>query len=1294
MKHYLGIDIGSSTIKTALLDEHSNIVQTKKLIHFGKTIETTIELLKTISKEYQNISILITGMNGDLFQNNYIQDIPAIHAGTTFLYPKAESVIEIGSQHSRYITNLSEKNQLKFSINEECAGGTGSFFEDQMQRLGFPIEEYSEKISSATSIPRLSGRCSVFAKTDIIHRQQEGVCMEDILLGLCYATIRNFKATNIKNLPIKKPIALCGGIVHNQGVVLTVKDIFEVTQEELLYDASAEFVQAIGTAIICKTTPTHLTILNIDDCMKILENRVDSVKTQTLKPLNQFSTKPTLSQLPTSHATIPSTSFHMGIDIGSTSTNFVLLNESLEVIHTQYLRTKGNPKQAVESGIAHIYKTFGENIKIKSVGVTGSGRYLIGNLIQADTIIDEITAQAKSAIHLFSDVDTVFEIGGQDSKYIQIQNQTIQNFQMNKICAAGTGSFLEEQAKRLNVAVEDFASYALKADAPISLGERCTVFIESNINDELTKGASRENILAGLSYSVIQNYVNKVVAHRPVGEKIVLQGGVCYNEAVVSAFRSIYGERIVVSPYFSVSGAYGSAVLSAEAIGNKPSTFTKIFQTIPQSTDVKNKNTNLSYYQKSKELFLNGYERPAKRTHPQDNNNKDKKVIGIPYALLVHKFFPMFRVFFEELGYEVLLSPETNEEIISLSQQYAQAETCYPVKLIYGHMAWLKKQDIDFIFMPSVITMKHEHSNLKYNYGCVYMQTAPKLVFDSMDFDVPLLNPMFLVDMKQDALATALIEVGTMLGHQKESCMQALKMGSMAIKKQMQQMEELGKQLLQTIDFDEKIFVIISRTYGIEDPILNMNIPEEFMKRGHKVITLAHIPGHSMNLSEEYENMFWPFGQHILTGAKMVANHPNLYAIYLNNHGCGPDAMMTHLFQNEMGDKPYFHLEVDEHFSKVGIITRIEAFLHSIAQRNNIRLDNNKNYFHDMPKKLIHMRKIVDTTKPIYIPNLFPYSQIIQKVWEQKGYAIHILEPTTQESLQTGKANCLTKEYLSFVGLLGDILSTNDCEQIFIPETEGSEIDGVYARVLHDILQKKSPHKTIKIVTRILETLVFQDDIDIESIFLCLLAGDILFHAPHHKRESLLQKIYEASANWSLDSLQTIAQTVDSQKADVSVIGDPYILYNSYLHQNFIQQLEHQEMIVERMMLSEYILFLWKYRCENEVQQEQVKNMEVFLSSIQNALGEHHYFSNLDSLHALSQAHLKHFKGGNGAYRFAKSHEVDKAVIEVSSLYENTQTILNLVHLEHKNPYLSLSFEGNHDHLAIEKLKTFLYYLS
>lgn len=422
----IGLDCGNATLKLVLLSPEGKFLWEKTAFHYGAVVQSARRLLGALLAADPGACgcpVVITGNAGDRLKEGcdalaVLGEIPAIHLGVRLLAPEARSAIEIGSQSARFLTGLDQNTPPRFAVNEHCAGGTGSFFEDQMSRLGLKLEDYSRLVGQARSIPRLSGRCAVFAKTDIIHRQQEGVPTPDILLGLCYAMVRNYKAVIVRGLPVEKPVALCGGIGHNQGVIQAVREVFGLTEAELILPEKFPYAGAAGAAEAAMETATcSMGELLASLCGGALEGGDRLCRQPALRVLP--GTPPSV---PAATGTIPPDGCVLGIDVGSTSTDLVLTGRDGTLIDYQYLRTAGDPEGAVRRGLDVIHERFGP-VSFLAVGVTGSGRERIGRLIGADAVRDEITAQARAAVHWSPDVDTVFEIGGQDSKYISLRGE-------------------------------------------------------------------------------------------------------------------------------------------------------------------------------------------------------------------------------------------------------------------------------------------------------------------------------------------------------------------------------------------------------------------------------------------------------------------------------------------------------------------------------------------------------------------------------------------------------------------------------------------------------------------------------------------------------------------------------------------------------------------------------------------------------------------------------------------------------------------------------------------------------
>ncbi len=1358
----LGMDLGASSVKLAAIAENGEVILLLHKTHNGSPIESLKTLLDDLGKELKLSECsryLVTGSSGELLKEydeeiEVFETIPALVQGTEMMMPKAASLIGIGGQNACFITGIGEGKVPSFAVNESCASGTGGFFEDQMGRLGLKIEDYSAMTKKAGSIPRLSGRCAVFAKTDIIHRQQEGVPVEDILLGLCYAMVRSYKAAIVRDLPIKKPIALSGGVVKNEGVIRALKDVFELSEDELLYSDDSLYVQAVGAAReAARRREQRLSLAGLRDALN-KEGKTDPIPSLKALPKVEYidyvqAEEPHYKEDGSLHC-------FLGIDVGSTSTNLVLLDEEERLIDYQYLRTMGNPKAAVQEGLDVLKEKYGDSLKIIRTGVTGSGRTMIGKWIGAETVRDEITAQARSAVKTDPEADTVFEIGGQDSKYISIENGRVKDFQMNKICAAGTGSFVEEQAKKLGIELSDYGPMALAAKNPVDLGERCTVFVESAIHASLARGARKEDVAAGLCLSVIRNYLHKVVGTRKVGEHIVLQGGVAYNAGIVAAFRAFYGDKAIVSPYFPVSGAVGVALLALEERRQEMEGRQKHVAGQEELAE------NYRLYAKTKELFLENYDGKLE---------EGKKTVGIPRCLMMHKLFPMANGFFTSLGFQVLLSDETDENIIKMSQQTARGEFCYPVKLIHGHFKQLADAGVDYIFMPSMRTIRHVSSKVAHNYACPYMQTAPHLVAKTLGLEergIKLLSPLLDLDFGQEMLAEAMLKLGTELGKTQEETALAMLTGAFAVNEFTRKTEELGEELMATMKPGEKALVLVTRNYGIEDPALNMDIPNELLKRGYKILTLSQLHAHSLDISAEYPGLYWPFGQHILSGAKIIRETPGLYAVYLTNHGCGPDTMISHLFREAMDGKPYLQIEVDEHFSKVGVITRIEAFLNSLESQ-----DDEKEY---RPVAPVSMIQHLEKERAVGIPSYGRYSEIFVESLKAKGYDAHLILPDT-EALEMGRGETTSKEYYTFTMLLGmSLKAAGRCPtiQLMLPASEGADADGQYWRIIRAILNEKG-YGDVKVIPLVEEQLTKPDEIAGESInhrenlFLKILEGDLYYMAPAQERETLFAHLHSGKT-LGCEEIKSLACEVrkawenkKEKHTSLGIVGEWPLVYEDAMNNDFWKRLESRGYHLYRMPLSEYLYFMWKdeafeeERLENEWEDENlvpgmtvmdhshcacggeavsgctcgceaenevgkssddtskdVSTDDVKVQKEENAgwlslceermkelheiLGEASAFSgDYVRLFELADDKLLRYAGAGGRYRYAKAMElaaIHKGTLLASSMYENTEIMLKVkCGHETKGPVLFLEFDGVMNQGAQEKLESFLYYI-
>ncbi|MBU8891718.1 MAG: hypothetical protein KOO66_03015 [Bacteroidales bacterium] len=979
MKFNLGIDIGSISVNTVLMNADKEIVKNLYTYCQGRPFHVLREMLQEIFNEYgldQIDKIAFTGTGGkqasELVGGFFVNEIISQSSSVAVLYPEANTIIEMGGEDSKLI--LMEKvkgtsySQLSdFTLNSLCSAGTGSFLDQQANRIGVSIEnEFGSLALKSKKPPRIAGRCSVFAKSDMIHLQQIATPLHDIVAGLCFAVARNFKSTLGRGKKMKTPIIFQGGVAANAGMVRAFKEILELKDKDLIIPEYHASMGAIGALFHSlknsnrvipykgfEKLDNYLVSKNNDNAHHSQLIKSKAIYNIAVKRINNDGKKVDVS---------------LGVDVGSLSTNLVLIDKDDNVLARRYLPTASKPLNAIQRGLKEIYEEVGDKVNVSSVGTTGSGRYLTGDFIGADIIQNEITAQATAAIAHDPTVDTIFEIGGQDSKYISIQNGVIVDFEMNKVCAAGTGSFLQEQAEKLDINInKEFGNMAMQSKYPVKLGDRCTVFMESDLNSHQQKGAKKEDLIGGLAYSIVQNYIQKVVGIKPIGNKIFFQGGVTNNVSVVAAFEKITGKPITIPPHFDVTGAIGAAMLARKAIISKTTRFKGFnVSNLPFTTDRftckecsnhceiqrvriegekkalfyggrcekyeieerKGKGKNIpNYFEERLNLLMDDYiEEPA----------NGKITIGIPRALMLfYQQFPFWRTYFQELGFRVVISDPSNQQLVKKSIELMVAETCLPVELMHGHVNNLLEKNVDYVFLPFIVNTKADDENPTNNCNCPWVQSFPFMVRSAFQdkkirdkFLIPTLHFRYYGRVLNNELSGFM---KNKFGIAKSKSIKAITIANEIQTLFEDSVAKRGKEVLDNFPKDKKGMVILGRPYNTSDPFLNLRLVEKLINLNTIPVPIDFLPLNDENIFDDYSMMYWPNGQKILSASRIIRKNKNLFGVYLGNFRCGPDSFITHYVREEMFGKPYLHLEVDEHSADAGMVTRLEAFLDSLS---------------------------------------------------------------------------------------------------------------------------------------------------------------------------------------------------------------------------------------------------------------------------------------------------------------------------------------------------------------------------
>lgn len=1106
----LGFDVGSISINTVVLNERREIIENRYDYHYGRPFQVLKEILVDLERKYGRETfnnIAFTGTGGkkaaEIVGGTFINEIIAQSTSVSVLHPQVRTIIEMGGEDSKLIFMENEQavehSQLSdFSMNSLCAAGTGSFLDQQAKRIGVSIEnDFGNLALKSINPPRIAGRCSVFAKSDMIHLQQIATPLHDIVAGLCFAVARNFKSTLGRGKKFKKPFSFQGGVSANAGMVRAFREVFELGNDDLIIPKYNASMGAIGAAFYILNHPekNNFTYRGIE----LLDNYL----------ANTSSSHSSFSQLVPSKAVynkevvkIPDVAdkidVSLGIDVGSLSTNVVLINKDNHVIARRYLPTASKPLNAIQRGMKEIYEEVGEKVNVIAAGTTGSGRYLTGDFIGADTIRNEITAQATAAIAFDPTVDTIFEIGGQDSKYISIDHNVIVDFEMNKVCAAGTGSFLEEQAEKLNInIIEQFGNMALHAKNPVRLGDRCTVFMESDLNSHQQRGAVKEDLVGGLAYSIVQNYIQKVVGDKPVGNKIFFQGGVTNNKAVVSAFEHITGKPVTVPPHFDVTGAIGAAILARENMKENQNTRFKGFHiselpfTIDSFTCKECSNhceiQRVRIEGEKKALFYGGrcekYEVEERKGKGKDIPNyfeeriemlmgdfreepaDGRTTIGIPRALMVfYQQFPFWRTFWKELGFRVVISDETNTPLVKKSLEVMVAETCFPVEVMHGHINDLLEKNADYIFIPFIVNARGDIDNPTNNSNCPWIQTYPfmmKAAFKDENirskFLVPTLHFRYFGKVLNKELSEFLKDNFGISRSKTESAIQKADNIQTLFEKKL---TERGKEILSGLPKEKKGIVILGRPYNTGDPSLNLRLVEKLISLDTIPIPLDFLPLKEEYIFDEYKMMYWPNGQKIIAGSRIIMKNDQLYAVYLGNFRCGPDSFLTHYVRDEMKGKPYLHLEVDEHSADAGMVTRLEAFLDSLAGYEKVRADH----------KLVPREKRLRTTvnldgKILYYPYARDTVHALAASTRYCGINAQVLPMADNSDIEIARKLTNGQECFPFICTTGSFVKKimepgNDQKKIafFMPDHNGPCRFGDYNKLQRIIFDRLGYH--------------------------------------------------------------------------------------------------------------------------------------------------------------------------------------------------------------------------------------------
>ncbi len=992
----VGIDAGSVSVKCVVVDASGRVAREEPpRRHFGRPGLSAREALAVACRGLeasQVRSVTFTGSHGKALADRlgapWEPETVAQITGAAHVAPGVRTILAVGGQDAALFTLAWQGDAWRlehFVMNGPCASGTGSFIDQQAERLAdglvapaaqeprgrldAVLEAFIREGLTSTEPAPVACRCTVFTKSDMIHLQNKGEPLANIVAGLHEGNAANFISTIVGTRRLASPMLFIGGVAANPLQV----QAFRRRYPDLTVPEHHASLGALGAALISQRRGREASV----DPSRLVEgngrgngsgNGDDVARAAPLRlALTRFSAAEDLA--PPDPADCAAGTW-LGVDIGSTTTKFALVGPGGRILAKRYVPTRGKPIEVAGLLIAGLRAELGDELRLLGVATTGSGRQVVGDFLAADLVIDEITAHARGAVEADPEADTIFEIGGQDAKYIRLEARHPRDFDMNKVCAAGTGSFLHELAGKLGVdIVGEFERAALGSSRPVQLAERCTVFMESDLVSGLQRGAPREDLIAGLAYAVVRNYLNRVVGKRAVGRRVMFLGGPSLNRSVVAAFEQVLGRALAVPPHREVMGAWGAALAARDAaargeIAPAPRRLGTLAAVEPTCSErvcgadpACRNECKLRVYdfggRKSvwggecgryeltrravrarEDLFAERSRRfaeavgeRAELTGPRDLAPARIRPgsIGVPLALHGQARGVFWAHLLADLGWEVVFSPPTDERIARLGVESMSAETCFPVKVFHGHVRDLLGR-AETLFLPDLISLPSPAA-AESGLLCPYVEGSQFMVKAALGIpEARIFRPTLRL---AEGPAQAARDLRAALPSARRPSRARLEALVEAAWERQQAFERglarRGEELLAATPREEPVWVVSGRPYNLHDERCNLRIGRHLAALGVTALPMDFLDLDAEDLSD-FPGMYWGLGARILRAARRVARTPNLFGVHVSNFGCGADSFVEHFYRHATEGKPSLVLEFDEHSAVAGLLTRLEAF--------------------------------------------------------------------------------------------------------------------------------------------------------------------------------------------------------------------------------------------------------------------------------------------------------------------------------------------------------------------------------
>lgn len=1045
----VGLDVGSTTVKMAVLDEQGNILYKKYSRHFSDIKNTVVSMIESAKGILQKnlITVMITGSGGFNISKKlnipFIQEVMSCTNAIEKIIPNTDVAIELGGEDAK-ITYLGDSIEQR--MNGTCAGGTGAFIDQMASLLQTNASGLNELAKNHKIIYPIASRCGVFAKTDIQPLLNEGAAKEDIAASILQAVVNQSISGLAQGRSIKGNVAFLGGPLHfmpelRKRFIETLK----LKENNVIYPEDSQYFVAIGAALSSrKEEPILFECLyeRVPAICKLDDKENKDVETLFVndEEYREFKDRHGKHKVKRVDLDTYSGDAFLGIDAGSTTTKLALIDDKGGLLYSYYGSNRGNPLESTIEALKDLYSKLNKDTKIVYSAVTGYGEHLIRAALRVDIGEIETVAHYKAAEFFLPGTDFVLDIGGQDMKSLKIKDGVIDSIMLNEACSSGCGSFIETFAKSLNMDVKDFALEGIKSKFPVDLGTRCTVFMNSKVKQAQKEGATIEDISAGISISVIKNALFKVIRLRSVrelGEKIVVQGGTFYNDAVLRAMEKIIGRNVVRPDIAGIMGAFGAAIVAKgryreeykttllqtkELVDFKMNTSMKrcglcgnnCLLTIKEFSDGRkfisgNRCERGAGIEKERNDIPNLYEYKYKRVFnykPLSKNEAVRGTIGLPRVLNMYEDYPFWFTFFTELGYRVIVSSRSSKRIYEMGMDTIPSESvCYPGKLVHGHITDLVVKGVYKIFYPCIPYNIQEDKEAGNHYNCPVVTSYPQTIKANMDIlninKITFYNPFLPIDNPKK-MTKRLIEELAPENISKEEIIKAVGKAYSELDKYRQDVRNKGEEAINYIkEKNIKGMVLVGRPYHI-DPEINHGIPEMIKSYGFAVISEDSID-HLAKIKRPLRVIDqWVYHSRMYAAATFVAKEKNLELIQLNSFGCGLDAVTTDQISEilESHGKIYTLLKIDE-ISNIGAARiRIRSLIAAIKERDKREFKPTKL---ENDHERIIFTKNMKKAHTILAPQMSPiHFQFLKIGFEKAGYNIEILPSVDKKAIDEG----------------------------------------------------------------------------------------------------------------------------------------------------------------------------------------------------------------------------------------------------------------------------------------------------